>query len=226
MESKILDKIKKLIAKQKSAEELGSVQEAEAFAIKVQELLNKHNISLKDISFEELKDNIIQEILDCKIPSVSYTLGYNIFYPIAKWNWCRVYTFTSESSKMCVVGTPENIEVCKMIYEIVLPIFLKEGKRKYKSSNQQGGLDTYLREFLRGCAKGLDLKFKSEREAFEVKNIRCTTLIVRNDKAIVEYVETKFKMGKGRAQSYKRNDAYYEGVQTGKNVEINKKLDE
>ena len=39
MESNISDKIRKLIAKSESAKELGSIEEAEAFAQKAQELL-------------------------------------------------------------------------------------------------------------------------------------------------------------------------------------------
>lgn len=220
----ILAKIKKLFSHQKSAEKLGSIHEAEAFAAKIQKLLIQYNLSLKDISFEERKENITQSNFSCKIPSVSDTLGYSVFYPIAKWNLCRVYAFDKDGKNALIIGTSENIEICKMIYEVVLEIFLREGKRKYKIGVREQGLDTYLREFLRGCAKGLDLKFKSEREEIEKKEIGTSALVIVNDKAVVDYVQTKFKMAKSRSQTYKRNDAFYDGVQTGRNVELNKKV--
>jgi hypothetical protein len=223
MES-ILDKIKKLMAHQESAEQMGSIHEAEAFAAKIQKMMHAHNISLKDISFEDLKENVKQEYLDSKIASVSYSLGYFIMYPIAKYNWCRVYI--AKRNRMLIVGSPENIEACKMIYDTVLAIFLKVGKEKYKTTNKAVGLDTYLREFLQGCANGLADKFKAERKILELQNSSSTALIVRNDKAVEAYVEKTFKVGKSKAREVKKSDAYFQGLQTGRNVELNKKISE
>ena len=58
MENKILEKIKKLIRHKESAEKIGSISEAEAFAVKIQKLLNEYNISLSDIDLEERKNNL------------------------------------------------------------------------------------------------------------------------------------------------------------------------
>jgi hypothetical protein len=222
MDNKIIDKIKKLVAHQRSAEEIGSINESIAFAAKIQKLLNEHNIAMSEISFDELKESVIEEVLSAKIPSVSDTLGYFVMRPIAKYNWCRVYVIGK--GRTLIVGTPENVEVCKMIYEIVLPIFLKEGKRIFKEENRHIGLDTFLREFIQGCANGLDFKLKTERAEFEAKNVTCTGLIIRNDKAVELYVEEKFGEVRGKKKTVKQSKTWSKGFEVGKNVELNKKL--
>jgi hypothetical protein len=49
MKEKILDKLKKLIAHSKSAEEIGSAHEAEAFAARIQQMLDEYNLSMDDV---------------------------------------------------------------------------------------------------------------------------------------------------------------------------------
>lgn len=220
---KILERIKKLIKKQESAQEIGSIQEAEAFALKISELTTKYNIQMTDIEFKEVKGNVIQENLSTKIKSVSDTLGWQIMYPIAKYNFCRVYK-TTGAFNMVIIGLPENIEICKSIYEIVLKIFIERGKLAYKFGNIESGLDTFQREFLRGCGVGLDMKFKAERDRLKSKEIQTTALILRSETAVAEYAEKHLNLTKGRKQSFKKTGAFDLGVITGKNVEINKKI--
>lgn len=219
----IIDKIKKLIAKQESVAELGSIQEAEAFAAKIQTLLAKYNISLSEISFEELKENIITFYVSSKIPSVSDTLGYYIYRAIAKYNWCRAFI---GGHRVTLVGSKENIEVVTMIYDIVLPVFVREGKRIYKRDQDRikKGLDSFQREFLMGCSMGLGQKLKEEQEKFEQENVTCTGLIIRNDKAVEEFVEVKFGKIKPRIKKVKTTKAWEDGFQVGRNVQITKQI--
>lgn len=49
--SKVLDLLNKLIQHQKSAEAIGSVAEAQAFAAKIQELMDVHKIEMSDVDF-------------------------------------------------------------------------------------------------------------------------------------------------------------------------------
>jgi len=219
----IIDKIKKLIVKQESAAELGSIHEAEAFAAKVQTLLAKYNISLSEISFEELKENIITFYASSKISSVSDTLGYYIYRAIAKYNWCRAYM---GGHRVTLVGSKENIEVVTMIYNIVLPVFVAEGKRIYKR-DQAGfgkGLDSFQREFIMGCLMGLGRKLEEEREKFERENATCTGLIIRNDKAVEEFVQVKMGKIKNTVKKVKTTKTWEDGFQVGHNVQIIKNL--
>jgi hypothetical protein len=49
----VIDTLRKLIAHQKSAEQIGNTEEASAFAQKVQELLVKHQLEAADIVQED-----------------------------------------------------------------------------------------------------------------------------------------------------------------------------
>lgn len=230
----IIEKIKKLIRHQESAEKIGSLNEANAFASKIQKMLNEHNLSMKDITIEELEEKIIQDFMSCRVPSVSKTLGYFVMYPIAKYNYCRIYL---AGDNMCIVGTKENIEVCKYIYDFCLNNFVRIGKDEFKKENPQIGLDTYLRTFLQGAASGLELKFKNERKLQEIENLiesgvsmsqvenstsSLTLVIQKNDKAVANYVENNMSTKKGRSKSIKKDSTYFKGVQAGQNIKINK----
>ena len=218
-----LEKIKKLIAHQKSAQEMGSVKEAEAFAKKVQNLLDKYNVSLEDIPLDQVKNDMFELRMKTTIPSVSDVLGYSVMSSIAQWNWCKAYKVGAKYT--IIIGLKVNTEVCQWVYETVLPIFINEGKKAFKESKTKVGLDTFQREFIEGCATGLYSKLKAERGEFEKKFLNCSALIVRNDKAIEEFVIEQYGGSKkGRAKTIKRGDAYYQGYETGKNVEINKRI--
>lgn len=49
--SKVIDLLNKLIQHQKSAQDIGSVAEAQAFAAKIQELMDVHKIQMSDVDF-------------------------------------------------------------------------------------------------------------------------------------------------------------------------------
>lgn len=224
---KILDKIKKLIAKQKSALEIGSVEEADTFAAKIQDLLVKYNVSIGDISFEDRKANVSQKKVSTRIKSVSDRMGYHMMYVVAKHNLCRVYNY-EKSFEMLLVGTPGNIEICEMLYDLMLSVYISIGKRKYQEMEYYVGLDTFLREFLTGCKDGLDAKYKAEKLRLEQANPGCTSLIIYNDKAIVEYVNTVVVFSKRKtAQKAEKpkSDVYWEGYHTGKKTNLQERLD-
>lgn len=240
----IMDKIKKLMAHQQSALEMGSVEEAETFASKIQNLLNKYNLSLGDISIEKREEDVIDASFALKIPSIGSRTNYWIYNAIAKNNWCKAYLIGSGSlNRMIIVGTKENIEVCKYIHSVVTPIFLKVGKKKYKEEyvieyndlkklgfnlEPPVGLDTYMRAFIKGCANGLDIKLSSEMKKFvdDNKDSSCSALMIvkGNEAALVSFVDKKYGESynsHGGKTSYS-GGAYNKGVETGKNVSINK----
>lgn len=242
MEEKIIDKIKKLVKKQESAEELGSVAEAEAFAAKIQVMLNKYNVSMSKIKTEEeIKEDVSDEVMKAKIPSIGGKSNFQIMFAIARNNWCKAYMYGG-ATNMIIIGSRENIEVVKYIASVVTPIFVRIGKEKYHEeyvvdASQFGtpvGLDTYLRRFIMGCADGLDEKLEKEKGDFVKENdtseavaqngISCTALIRTNEIAIVSYADNKFGKSKRARKTTTSHSggAYSEGVETGKNVNINK----
>lgn len=238
MEEKILDKIKKLLKKSESAKDIGSIEEAEAFAAKVQELLAKYNLELSQINTddEQYGDNVEHEYMKAWHSNIGGNDSLHIMRAIAQFNWCYVYAVGDmKDNKMVILGTPENIEVCKYIHSIVCRIFIDASRAEYKKyvKNEdyifEGRLkpvtwDTFARAFMKGCAKGLKHKLKSERERFVENNENAYGLVRTNDIVLQNYVETKFKMGKGQraGKSTDAGNAYGKGYKTGRDVTIHK----
>ena len=228
--SKIFDRIKKMIAHKESAEKIGSIHEAEVFAATIQKLLDQYNLSLGDITVEERMEDFISEDMNHMIPSVGGNTQHDIMRAIAKHNYCRVYLNKGRNGKsygMTIVGSKENIEVCKYIYNSVKPVFMSIGKDKWKEARERGlfdkGLDTYLRAFLVGCARGLDTKLQEEKNQNIKDEAQLYGLIKVNDAALQQFVDEKFgkiKTVKGKGVS--DGGAFHQGVKTGKNVRINK----
>lgn len=237
---KILDKIKKLIKKQVSSEEIGSTAEAEIFAAKVQELLAKHNLEIAQINLEEDKesDDVIEEYMNSMLPTIGGKSAFDILFPIAKFNWCHVYTFGNRSrNKMGIFGTAENVEICQYIYSIVSKVFIKECKLKYQNyvdrklyildrKTKPVGYDTFARSFMKGAGMGLHAKLKEERRKFESQNEKAGAIIKMNDVAIKFYIDDKFG-GAGQARRVRQHDnggALSQGYRTGREVSISQGL--
>lgn len=237
METKLLNKIKKLIRKSESAKEIGSIDEAEIFAAKVQNLLAKHNLDINniDLSHEEKEERIKHDYDKAYNESVGGNDKYNIMRVVAQFNFCHVYLVGNQrTNKMLIVGTEENIEVCRYIHSVVYDTFLKESKRFYKRYKENEdylaegrskpiGKDTFTRSFMVGCARGLKQKLQEEQEKFMDENPNGKALVKTNEVILKNYANDTFEWGKKKKGTKASNaSAYRNGVKTGKNVNINK----
>ena len=229
MES-ILDKIKKLINKQESAEAIGSTEEAEAFACKIQELLNKHNLDKSEIKMDDdpTRDTLVNDrSLHVKIKGIGGMSGHNLMSAICDYNWCACYWVgrLSDNNYMRIIGTSENIEICKYLYSYLENFVKQDGKPKYEIYknaqifNRPVGFDTYMRNYVKGFAQGLRIKFGREQDKFLLNYENSTALVRTNEVALKEFAG-KIKTVKKAGISL--GDAYLEGKKSGETVQINK----
>ena len=58
----ILERIRKLFAMEQSAGSIGNEHEAAAFAAKVSELMNQHNVDKSELTPEEIKSQDVNEV--------------------------------------------------------------------------------------------------------------------------------------------------------------------
>lgn len=234
MES-ILDKIKKLIKKQESAAENGSTEEAEAFAVKIQELLNKHNLDKSSIKLEEdeNEDFISDTSMSTKIPSIGGNSSYQIMSVICKYNWCEAsWLGRMKDNSMLIIGSKENIEICKYLHSFLVRFVLMDGKNKYLDYKQQCnfygakqavGFDTYMRSFIKGFSHGLEIKFDTERNKFMGNNEMSTALVRTNEVALKDFSEKAFGKTKiKKVNVVEHGGSYRKGVQAGELVQIRK----
>lgn len=236
MENKILDKLRKLLLHKQSAEEIGSTAEAEAFAIKIQKLLNEYNLSLSDIDLEDRKTNIVREKgLDAKSKGFKGRSSYLVMNVIAKHNWCRAYsTGFANTGIMSIIGSKENVEICKYLHSILYPLSVKLGRKEYNDFLKNDvslklGLikkpsrGKYLRAFINGFADGLSVKFQEEKNKFKVEYTGASSLIVCNDKMLAEFEQKEIgKINTFKTKISKVGNANAKGFEAGKNVDITK----
>lgn len=237
MENRMLEKLKKLIKKQESAQAIGSIAEAETFATKIQELLAKYNLDMADVDMtdDEREDNMTEEYMRSMLPVIGGESALDILHAIAKFNWCHVYSIGGKShDKMVIIGTKANVEVCKYIYEIVSRVFVdkckecfkkyvKEEEYLFEDRDKPVGYDTYARVFIKGAAKGLRDKLRAEQEKFVTKNENAFAVMTTNSVMLKEHAKTLGKMQPTRKSNLSNvSGAFYSGKKVGSNVSINK----
>lgn len=247
MEATNLDKIKtklqKLMRLYEGAKKINSEGEANAAAAAIQRLLTQYNLTMGDVSQEEQDRDVVKEnIMSCyRFKSIGGDWEFKLMFVVCKWNFCKVFRYGKTKDKnMIFFGKEENMETVKWLYNMLCERFVSFGKARYKEYQETMdylakpiGLDTYLRRYLEGCAKGLDAKFQEEADREKIQNedknysAKVTALVVRNGAEIDKYVGEKFVgYQKGRAMpSAKRDSCFAYGFKDGKNTQINKQVE-
>ncbi|MEQ1644262.1 MAG: DUF2786 domain-containing protein, partial [Pyrinomonadaceae bacterium] len=110
MNEQIIDKLRKLINHEKSAREIGNIEEAAAFAAKIQSFIDKYNIELSEIDLNVEQNDIRSETLvaDCKPQWMRFLLA-----EIAEINGCSI---VFRSNGYDVYGMPIDIELVATLY--------------------------------------------------------------------------------------------------------------
>ncbi|WP_018358751.1 DUF7168 domain-containing protein [Porphyromonas levii] len=198
---KVLDKIKKLLKLQSSAETLGNEGEAYAAANAVHRLLTTYNLSLGDIS-DETSDGLNIKESD----EISYRSPYgsqwkrHLLSSVASNNYCKILIIPAKQH-MLVVGQEDNVIVVKNLYNYLVSSFgslaqrrraefeyyLRQERKRFTSQ----GKNKFLRSYFIGAVAGLQENFNSRKPTPEE-----TGLMVCHTSAI---------------QGYLRNDPFYSG---------------
>jgi hypothetical protein len=111
MNEKIIDTLRKLINHERSAREIGNVEEAAAFAAKIQSFIDKYNIELSEIDLTVEQSDVRSETLvaDCKQQWMKFLL-----VNIAEINGCSILF---RKAGYDVFGLPMDIELVATLYE-------------------------------------------------------------------------------------------------------------
>lgn len=218
----ILEKIKKLMRHAESAKNIGSFEEAEAFASKIQELMLQYNIE-----HIEMKDDAFDEIKEEKYDGINSTWWHKLLIGhIAKYNFVKIFKVDSRSS--LIIGKKINIENAVWLFNFIKT---KIWYAAYYETRKQGKKDPLLntnqfkKNFYFGAVKGFADKL------FELKNSQANvtainSLILATDARIMDFVRAKYKIVKGgatRVAGYE-GEGFGSGYKTGKNLEIGRPL--
>lgn len=230
-QSKIVDKIKRLFRLSASPNENEAVQAA----TKAQQLLLQHNLSMSDIYKEDGGETVEYEV--------------EIFLNIPMWK--RSLTFGVATSNLCVpivkkekdgdgrfrkrvlfVGRQENVVVAGLLY-----VYLKNEVDRLSKLTKDTSL-TYRTSFKLGCAKRVSQRLAENYQnnkkygiktspSENVSALVVSDLYQKNADEIQLYLEKEnIKKGRKIASKIQSNvaAAYYEGVEAGNKISLNKQI--
>lgn len=233
---KIKNRLRKLMNLYEGAKKINSEGEANNAAAAIQRLLTEYNLSVSDLEQESENDMLEENLSWFKYKSIGGKWEYRLMFVICKWNFCKCFIMGKDKDRrMIIIGKDENVITAKWLHDLLCSRFVEIGKVKYLaykgSFTKPIGLDTYLRSYLLGCAAGLDTKFQKESVVEKQENeefgAKVTALVVRNNAAIDNYLQTKYKFTKGRqSSSPNHTDVFNTGYTDGKNTQIHKQVSE
>ncbi len=219
MDTKLVEKIKKLLALSES----GNEHEAEASMLKAQELLAKHKLSLREVKDFKLIDSAIKE----KRSNVTFTKARwkaSLAYLIAENFGCYHYFKTRHSHTIAFFGREEDITVCNIVLEYAIDCINSSVKRfKYqyvKDGYSTKGLEN---DYAMGFIAGLRKKFEEQKKA----NQEWGLVLVKDAEVIDAYENIKFKGSIDTKTKFQgHSEAYKQGQSDGQLFSISDKIAE
>lgn len=219
MDTKLINKIKKLLALSESSNE----HEAQLSLLKAQELLVKHKLSLKEV--KEYK-NYNAQIKDRKT-IISFTKSKwkaNLARVIADNFGCYHYFKTRYVHTITFFGREEDIEVCNIVLEYAVDCIESAIKRmRYQYSRDGYGTKGVANDYAIGFIAGLKQKLEEQMKA----NQEWGLVLVKDKEVVDAYDKKTFKRTINTNTQFQGNsDAYRKGSEDGKKFSISDKIAE
>ncbi|MGH3631557.1 MAG: DUF7168 domain-containing protein [Sciscionella sp.] len=181
---KILDRLRLLIAHEKSARNIGSIPEAEAFAARIQAIMNEHKLGMSDVDFAEREagEPIGWEHVSDADPDFPYRTSrrqwqVRLANTIAVINGCQAVLASRNGNALSFIGRTSDRELCKVLFIYLLRLAddlsdlcarQDEGQLKFKYvNNLRPWEDWNINEFRKILRKYKDSWFEGYSEAIK-----------------------------------------------------------
>lgn len=214
--SSIVDKLQKLIAHERSARSIGSIEEAESFATRIQEILTRHKLSMSQVEFEhEGATNPIGETSSA-IHTVSPDLWLEILAEaVALSLYCQPIWYSgarSVKARACFVGRESDRDTAEALFNYLFTLglnladlaaaratespkiqsqriaFRDAGIEREFSKVLNRTMRRWKRDYLRGYATALYRRLTQNKRNLEAEaGKKATALMLRDQQAISEY---------------------------------------
>lgn len=221
----IKKKLEKLIRHRDSAKNLGNIQEAEAFALKIQELALKYGIEISKLNPNQQDD--LNKVI---VKTISLSKHYrrhesrfviSMFHATAKGNMIFAIGSFDEQS-IDYVGYEHNIDLAEYLADQLIPRLRELARRDFKKYAGNTKRNTYLRGWYLGAVKAIKERLTETLKSHEANSqagglIRRTELEIRQ-KAAELYPNARLAGGK----PLKGVDGSKRGYQAGKNISFSK----
>lgn len=191
-EKKVLELIRRCLALASSANE----HEAAAAAAKAQALLDKYNLSMADVTFGPDKGpEIAKERFRGRQhkPGMSYKWQTELAAIVGDTSFCKIYNSVFDNDSVTFVGQTHNVLAAQEILCWLIEVLERladeatlavRGTPGYTRSSQWR---RYRNSFLIGAAFVVKCRLWERRS----QSAEMRALVVLNDKAITEYVQTE-----------------------------------
>lgn len=227
----ILEKIHKLMKHAESARTIGSVQEAEVFTQKITALQLEYNISRSQIisSYKDEND-IYADWIHSEYISYQDNQSGNkwrgmLIAHLANHNFTAV-TQRASAKEFRVFGEKNNVNTTIYLYNFISTGLLRIAQQHYSNLSKEQKLRynryAFLKDFLIGAVTGINTKLSQINQSEEHKS-----LIVFNDKQLQDYIRTvvpNLRVSSKSGRSVLVGNAYKDGLEVGKNYQINQPL--
>lgn len=230
----IVQRIKGLMRHADSAKELGSLEEAEIFTNKVNELLQKYNLEMAEVvatadkQNDQFKNWLYSESISYRDNQSGQRWRLALVEILCKHNYCS-YTFKSGMKTFTVYGHLQNVDTVVWLYNYLSIGLLRLAQEHHVALPTEMKLYynryAYLKDFLMGAVNGLDQKLEAQRLASAQAN-KLTGLMVINKDALKKFVETTrpgIKTSKSKPISV--GSGYRHGIKAGLNYSIGKPIE-
>ena len=187
----ILEKIQKLLELQNGAEAIGSLEEANNAAEKVQRLLTKYNLDLADVSLHTQKNSSDIGKFDFQDAENKKNEGqwiFALYNGIAKHNFCRcvIRRFHQNGMKkgyVTIVGSAVNVDVVRSLSIRMEERIRTFESRAWKNEGQfyEKNRNAFRRAYFMGAAAGLEAQLRKAKEREMQENVKVNTLVIQND---------------------------------------------
>ncbi len=230
--SRILEKLKKLISHERSARAIGSMDEAEAFAAKIQQLVGEYNLSLDEIEIESEQSSVEADLADIRTKRLQAWQRMFISR-LAEFNGCRIVAIRQGTA---IIGAKTDRAIVVEFYNYFeglaqefsqksLSIYRKTGEYKRKRKKQKASIN-FRESYCFGFVCAIIYRIEAEHAA-KLRNasnsqalIYIGNKLVDSDQWINDNMNTSERKSKKRKT---RDDAFMQGYEDGESVALTTK---
>ena len=243
---KVIDKLRKLIAHEESARSIGSLQEAEAFAAKIQALLTEHKLDMArvvqtDLGDDKIEGEIAQEYFhpkDAGLPGGNTRNFWmeRLAQSVAVGHFCRLLVM-KRTTTLIFIGRPADRAAAIYVFTTLARTAMRladiEAKKQPKAPSYMKPADAavrtigFKRSFYAGFCQAIGDRLVAARAAAENTKTptgQSTALVLRRaDTAVAQWMAQKLHVGRSSSigsNMHGSHDGYASGHKAGSNASI------
>ena len=223
MASSIIERIQKLHAQAESAHSIGNIEEASAFAAKVQEMLLKHKLETAILETSETMEEV--EDVWSSAEDFGFRKGARyctwfsaLVHGIARANGCEVLG-TTGSTNTRIIGAPSD----RKIVQYLTSLMIQESNRLLKKAQRDAksmGFPFTRRDtnsWRVGFARGIGTRLHQQRKDFLDRNPHALIPLNRY-KSDVDAIRNRARTSSATKGNY--SDSFYAGRSAAANANI------